>query len=379
MLSRSKLLLGLAILISVLTLSLSAEELVVTGRPVTPEFMRSIPALKEWGTKPSKALRPGQTWSDPKGNRIVNLDWTPPPSNVVALSDHPEKVERVGGLFFGGLTLLRPLTFQYYHLGKLQGPSPNLTFYLHNPNSEPAQIHLRQGIGKPSLDYFSSGQTNNVEWFRSQEQNLGRFVSIQAGETVELFQQDLRPEYVVSGTLGLTQTKGRPLQFAFVARKSLLETVSLNNLLKDDDVHSRGFYPVAVQKVRRTYRVGGEPIKVAVGAVRQQTFSGVRELRGDYGVTYSLDLELKNDTAQAATVKLLFNPRGGPATATFLLDGEMVKIGVTKAFEERHIAEIALRAGESKKIKLETIPEGASNYPVRIVIQESENFSKTGH
>lgn len=375
MLSKSRFLCGIALLF--LTSFLSAEELIITGRPASAEFVRSLPTPKQWDSRPTKALKPGQNWTDGKGNRIVNLDWNPPPSNVVALSDHPEKVERVGGLFFGGLTLLRPLTFQYYHLGKLKGPSPNLTFYIHNPGSEGAQVHLRQGIGKPSLDYFSSGHTNNVEWFRAQEQNLGRFLTVPAGETVEIFQQDLRPEYVVSGTLGLTQTEGRPLQFAFVARKSLEETVSLNNLLKDDDVHSRGFYPVAVQKIRRTYRLGGEPIQVAVGAVRQQTFSGVRELRGDYGVTYSLDLELRNDTAQAAQVELIFNPRGGPATGTFLLDGRLVEIGVTKAFEEKPIAEFGLEAGESKKIKLETIPEGASNYPVRIVIRECKNFSKT--
>lgn len=299
----------------------------------------------------------------------VSSDWVPPQPALAALSDHPEKVERVGGLFFGGLTEMRPLIFQYYHLGLLSGESPNATLFLTNPGKEDALIHLRKGIGKPSLDYFSTGHSNNVEWLKSSLGNQGEIVTVKPGETVELFTQALPKDHVVSGTLGMTLMRGEPVQFAFVARENLSQPLLLNNLLKEEDVHSRGFYPAAVQQVNRTYEIGQKPLHIAIGAVRQQTFSGVRELRGDYGVTYRGNLTLINSTQKEKKVRLTFNPRGGTATGTFLINDEIIEVPQTEAFALRPFYEETLPPKSSKVVKFATIPEGASSYPVRIIVE----------
>lgn len=346
-----------------------AEEVWVSGRPATVDHLRQVLAGRGWSSLPSRPLGPGEQWSDNLGNRVINLDWSPPESGIVALSDHPETVERRGGLFFGGLTRLRPLIFQYYHLGRLAGTEPNLTLVLSNPGNREATVFFQSGVGVPSLDYFSSGHTNNVEWFKARRQGLGHFITIDPGSSRSVFEQPLTFDYVVSGTLGLTQLDGPPLQFALVARQEQDEPLSLNNLLKETDVHSRGFYPAAVQRVHRTFYSDQEPINVAIGAVRQQTFSGVRELRGDYGVTYEMSVDLVNNSAEPSQVELLFVPRGGAATGTFLVDGELVEVPLTQAFEEHPFQLIELKAYESRPLKIETIPEGASSYPVRIVVR----------
>ena len=350
-----------------------ADPILVTGKPAGVDFLREVLTDCGWSEFPSRALAPGESWKAPSGERVINIDWEPPAALLAALSDHPEKVENRGGLFFGGLTPFRPLIFQYYHLGKLRGPSPNLTLVVQNPSSKPATIHIRKGVGRTSLDYFSSGHTNNVRWFSAANQNLGVFAKVEPGQTLELFRQPLPPEEVVSGTLGLTQTEGDPLSFAFVARPDTRERLSLNNLLKEDDVHSRGFYPAARQVMSRHFEVGGEPLHLAVGAVRQPTFSGVRELRGDYGVTYQMRLRLSNPTDRPSRVEFLFNPRGGAATGTILLNGETIEVANTEAFKERlfHSVELSPRATET--VLLETIPEGASSYPVRIVVREGNS------
>jgi hypothetical protein len=347
-----------------------SEELLVTGDPVSSDFLKPILSERGWKSCPTGDLAPGESWISPQGDRVINVDWSPPEPYIVALSDHPEKVERRGGLFFGGLTPFRTLLFQYYHLGKLRGADPNLTFVVQNSGSRPATLHLQRGIGRTSLDYFSSGHTNNVRWFQALQRKLGYFVEISPGDTIELFRQPMPREEVVSGTLGLTQTSGPPLSFAFVARPDDREAISLNNLLKKDDVHSRGFYPAARQVLRRTFRLGQDPINLAVGAVRQQTFSGVRELRGDYGVTYDMHLELRNDGQREGLIELVFNPRGGAATGTFLLDGDVIEVENTEAFAERVFHTIKLVPGETRNLRLQTIPEGASSYPVRIVVRK---------
>ena len=350
-----------------------ADPVLVTGTPATPEFLESTLRERGWTEFPKRALRPGESWKSSSGDRVVNVDWTPPRGLVAALSDHPEKVENRGALFLGGLTPLRPRIFQYYHLGKLRGTSPNLTLVVQNSGSETASIHLQKGIGNTSLDYFSSGHTNNVRWFEAVGQNLGTFVKVEPGQTIEIFRQPMPKEEVVSGTLGLTQTEGPPLNFAFVARPDLQEQPSLNNLLKEDDVHSRGFYPAARQTMSRRYNLGDAPLHLPVGAVRQQTFSGVRELRGDYGVTYQMQLQLSNPTSQPGKVELVFNPRGGAATGTFVVNGEAVEVTNTAAFEEKVFHTVDLAPKSTETLFLETIPEGASSYPVRIVVREGNS------
>lgn len=352
-----------------LTELVRSETVWVTGNPAGPDFLKEILQERGWSEFPPAPLKPGQSWSDPSGNTVQNLDWKLPPAILAALSDHPEKVEQPGGLFSGGLTSGRTLNFQYYHLGLLEGESPRLTLYVYNPGNREAKVYLRKGIGKPSLDYFSSGHTNNVRWFEAESAELGSVWVIPAKESRSLFTQPLPFNHVVSGLLGLCQMEGPPLQFAFVARASEQQAVALDNLLKEGDVHSRGFYPVPLQKLTRRYEVGNEPLHIAIGNVRQQTFSGVRELRGDYGVVYETVLYLKNPSARPNTIQLLFNPRGGNATGTFLIDREVVEVPNTPAFKESLITSLKLLPGEQKQVKITTVPEGASSYPVRIIVK----------
>lgn len=348
-----------------------ADPIVVTGNPASAPFLESVLRGQGWTQTPSRPLHPGETWRSPKGQRVINLDWSPPSAAVAALSDHSETVDRRGLLFSGGLTPLRPIRFQYYHLGALQGRAPGLELFMTNPGNQDAKLHLQKGVGAPSKDYFSTGHGNNVAWLQVEATGEGEFLTISAGETVVIFRQEMPKDYVVSGTLGLTQVEGPPLQFGLLAAPDPSDAPSLNNLLKETDVHSRGFYPVATQKLVRSYQAGdSSETRIAIGALRQETFSGVRELRGDYGVVYDLELHLHNPLDRPATIELLFNPRGGAATGTFMLDEKLVEVELTKAMEERAITRWQLPPSSHRRVRLQTIPEGASSYPVRLILRE---------
>lgn len=346
-----------------------ADDVWLTGRPAPHSWIREKLLSRGWTEFPKGSLGAGEWWRNSSGDRVMVLDWQAPEPALAALSDHPEKVERIGGLFFGGLTKMQPLLFQYYHLGKLEGPEPQLNLVVSNPGSRPARLYYRDAIGKPSLDYFSSGHTNNTRWFRNESLNLGEFLTVPPRSTLTLLKQELRPEFVVSGTVEMTLVQGPPLQFAFVARQRDDQTLALNNLLKEDDVHSRGFYPLPLQRMSRTYSSGEPPLHLTVGALRQQTFSGVKELRGDYGVFYRAELKLLNPSAEEVEVELVFNPRGGAATATFQLDGELLELPLTQAFEERVIRSLRLPPFSETRTTLRTIPEGASSYPIRVIVR----------
>lgn len=345
-----------------------AEPVLVTGYPASRAFLQRVLRARGWTEFPGSQLEPGQKWVATDGREVLNLDWRPPPAALAALSDHPEEVHERGSLFSGGLTLQRPIRLQYYHLSDLKGESPQLQLWLTNPQSKPARIHLSGASGVPSTDYFSTGHGNNVSWFGARMREEGEFVSLEPGESKAVYFQDFPFQSVVSGTLKLTLVEGAPVTFDFIANPDGKEAMSLNNLLKEGDVHSRGFYPVATHHLRRRYVVGGGQTLVAIGALRQETFSGVRELRGDYGVLYDLELEVINPSHKAAVVKLLFNPRGGVATATFWCQGKIIEVPMTQAKKNSPIMSLSLAPNSRQLIRLRTIPEGASSYPVRIVV-----------
>lgn len=345
------------------------EDILVTGRPATAEFLEQV--LRRHGLSGHPGdLAPGQSWETTSGQRVINVDWTPPAASVAALSDHPEEVDRLGLLFSGGLTPQRPVRLQYYHLGALEGEAPEVALLVTNPGEEPAWLHMVWAAGKPSLDYFSTGHGNNVAWFGVQQRNEGEILRLEPGETRPVFRDPMPREHVISGTLGLTLMDGPPLQFGLLASPDPSSQPAFDNLLKEGDVHSRGFYPVATQRLRRSHQVGGEETRMAVGALRQETFSGVKELRGDYGVVYEVELELENPSARPATVDLLINPRGGAVTATFLLDGQVVEVPRTEAMAEHVFSSLEIPAGSRQTVRLQTIPEGASSYPIRIVARD---------
>jgi len=348
------------------------QELWVTGQPASTPFLRSLTQELGWDAAPTSPLEPGQVWEGPAGERVINLHWKAPDTTLTALSDHPEKITRRGGLFFGGLTNLRPLNLQYYHLSQLDGEDPEMILLVHNPSSEKALLHLSRASGEPSLDYFSTGHGNNVEWFKKKIRHEGYFAELPPGESRVLWTQPLPPEHVVSGNIKMTLLEGEPLQFALVARSEPNEPISLNNLLDEEDVHSRGFYPLPLQVAERTYSVGDEPLNIAVGSLRQQTFSGVKELRGDYGVEYEVRIRIKNPTSEQRRVQLLFNPRGGAATATMVIDEQIVEVPLTEAFAEVPFWSVSIAPDSEKYILLNTIPEGASSYPVRIKVEETK-------
>lgn len=348
-----------------------ADPVLVTGQPARVEFLRQVLSQRGWVHFPPGDLRPGDRWKAPDGSQVINLDWTPPAAAVAALSDHPEEVDRRGLLFSGGLTPQRTVRFQYYHLGSLRGGAPCLEFFVTNHGTEAARLYLRSAAGPPSLDYFSTGHGNNVAWLEAERLEEGEFIQLAAGETRIIFRQDMPQKRVVSGTLGLTQVQGPPLQFGLLASPQPDETPSLNNLLKETDVHSRGFYPVATQHLSRSHQVGQtQETRIAVGALRQETFSGVRELRGDYGVLYDMTLELFNPTGRPAKIDLLFNPRGGAATGTFLIDDTIVETPLTQAMTERAVISWELPAGTRRTVRLRTLPEGASSYPIRLILRD---------
>ena len=80
-------------------------------------------------------------------------------------------------------------------------------------------------------------------------------------------------------------------------------------------------------------------------------------------------IKLENTSNTDWEVELLFQPRGGASALSALLNNELISIPPVKSYEQALISKTRLKAGEEKILNLITMPEGGSNYPIRILIK----------
>jgi len=360
--------LGLLLLLAAPAMG-SDEALEVTGRPASAAFLAEVLGLPE-----ARALAPGEeaTWG---GQTVRNVALPRLEPSLVAFSDHPERVRRRGLLFQGGLMAFKSVRFQYYHEGGREEGPLYLSVRLFNRGTVPARIHLVEGAGGPDPEYFPSGHQNNVVFLRRLLAFEGRVVSLAPGESRQVALHALPYLHVVSGTLQMTLLEGRDLEYALFAMHDPAEPVGFDLLSNPQDVHARGIYPAADQVLERGWEVGPTPAVLAFGAVRQPNVLEGPELKGDYGVVIRVDLRLVNPLDHPQRVELCFNPRGGAATGTFLArigQGEWLDWSVPNpvpAFAEVPLAVLEVPARGQVCLSLWTIPEGASNYPVRVLVR----------
>ena len=231
----------------------------------------------------------------------------------------------------------------------------------------------------------------------------GRILEIDPGQSTTIFCQKLPYCQVLSGTTQFTLLEGSEVSFYLNALEDPQEMLSFNLLSNPKDVHARGIYACADQFINKVVVVSDDKaseVRAAVGAVRQPNIIVGPELRGDYGVVYALQFLLINKTKNEADFELIINPRGGKATATVLEQTDFYNQTIdpevwlseqvpdlayfcfgnqytdrslskeAEPFSEYKAASIAVPAGQSAVVRLLTLPEGASNYPVRFIMRQ---------
>lgn len=387
--------------------SIHSQESVITvfGHPADSAYLQAT--AKRYGFSVNETLLnlyPGQQIHLRSGLLIQNIAYPNLQTEVLSFSDHPERVKERGLLFKGGLIPFKPLRFQYYHEGGKEDNQLWLRLDLRNNSQrKKAKIMLIEGEGGPDSDYFQAGHKNNVQFLRHLTAGCGRILEIDPGQSTTIFCQKLPYCQVLSGTTQFTLLEGSEVSFYLNALEDPQEMLSFNLLSNPKDVHARGIYACADQFINKVVVVSDDKaseVRAAVGAVRQPNIIVGPELRGDYGVVYALQFLLINKTKNEADFELIINPRGGKATATVLEQTDFYNQTIdpkvwlseqvpdlayfcfgnqytdrslskeAEPFSEYKAASIAVPAGQSAVVRLLTLPEGASNYPVRFIMRQ---------
>lgn len=345
----------------------TVADITVTGNPASPEFLREILArhrvevpADQHALEAGEVLQAGTT-------RIRNVAMPPLLPALLAFSDHPEKVADVGVLFWGGLLRWRPVRLQYYHEGAPDAPAHVLSLYLQNPDDAPVQVHLIAGTAGPNANPIEAGHQSGLLFLGHLAAQEGEVVVLGPHESLELFQHVLPPQQTVSGIVQMVLTTPGRVYYHVVSRHSVDEPVSFPTVENPADVHARGAFMVTNVHANRSYDVGGSDAWIAIGNHAPSNVLSGKALAGDYGITYDMSWRLRNATPSIARVQLLFEPRGGSAAGSFLINGRLFDVPLTRARQDRKVATFSVPPGGRLDVRVLTIPEGASSYPVRLV------------
>jgi hypothetical protein len=297
------------------------------------------------------------------------------------VSDYPERLTANGVLFTARLDRTQGQRFLYYHYNPGTEPARRILLKAHNASNAPATVQMIDGTAGPGANEMEVGHLSTKRFLVREARNEGQVRTIAPGATMNLVDHPLPPQNVVSAILQLRLVSGDPLDLALVAQDAqapLDQSVDTTQLLAGGAPHARGVYPVPTFFFDRTYDVDGADLDIAIGQLPLPNMRQGEALSGDYGVEQSMNVVVVNLTRGPRSIALYANPRGGRATGTFLIDGTLVQAHALAAFSRFKIWQERINAGTFRRIKIVTMPEGGSSYPLRLTFAPDDGSVAPG-
>jgi len=291
------------------------------------------------------------------------------------VSDYPERLTANGVLFTARLDRTQAQRFLYYHFNPATEPARRILLKARNTSNAPATVQMIDGSAGPGTNEMEVGHLSTKRFLVREARNEGQVMTIAPGATMNLVDHPLPPANVVSAILQLRLVSGDPLDLTLVAQDALAPTdqsIDTVQLLAGGAPHARGVYPVPTFFFERTYDVDGADLDIPIGQLPLPNLREGEALSGDYGVEQSMNVVIVNMTRGPRAIALYANPRGGRATGTFLIDGTLVQAHALAAFSRFKIWQETVNAGTFRRIRIVTMPEGGSSYPLRLTFAQDD-------
>jgi Pilus formation protein N terminal region len=302
------------------------------------------------------------------------------PSRLL-VSDYPERLTANGVLFTARLDRAQAQRFLYYHYNPGTEPARRILLKAHNASGAPAIVQAIDGTAGPGVNEMEVGHLSTKRFLVHEARNEGQVMTIAPGATMNLVDHPLPPQNVVSGILQLRLVSGDPIDLTLVAQDGLApldQSIDTTRLLAGGVPHARGVYPVPSFVFERMYDVDGADLEIPIGQLPLPNLRQGEALSGDYGVQQTLNVVIVNQTRGPRSIALYANPRGGRATGTFLIDGTLVQAHALAAFSRFKIWQETINAGTYRRIRVVTMPEGGSSYPLRLTFAPDDGSVPPG-
>jgi hypothetical protein len=290
-----------------------------------------------------------------------------PPKNLL-VSDFPETIVENGTLFYADVNFDDPARLLYYHYAAARSITRRVLVKAQNSGVESSLVMLISGIAGPDPNILSIGHESTKRFLIHEAAGEGQIFEVPPGATINVVDQLLPAGNLVSGLMQMRVVAGDGVRVAVVvqnADETAVEPIS-DTLLSSAVKHARGIYQVPDFFYDVSYAVGEDPATLTIGKLPLPNLVQGEVLGGDYGVKQSAAITLLNSTPRDARVGMWFEPRGGRATGTFLIDGRLVQLHPVDVGRPALMRTFIVPARGYRKINIVTMPEGGSSYPVRV-------------
>jgi len=302
--------------------------------------------------------------------QLTNLAQPPAPPKYLLVSDYPETITENGTLFFADVNYGDPARLLYYHYAPKDAPLRRVLVKVQNNGVVDSTISLIAGLAGPSPDVLYIGHVATQRFLVREAAGEGEIFDVQPHSTINVVDQLLPANALVSGLMQFRVISGDGVRVAVLVQNAtdpMTDPIS-DTLLQSSQQHARGIYQVPEFFYDEYYTVGADPTVLVVGQLPLPNLVQGQVLGGDYGVKQSADLTLLNPTNDAARVGVWFEPRGGRATGTFLLDGDVLQLHGVNPFAPVLLRSWIVPPHGYRDVGLVTMPEGGSSYPVNLLV-----------
>jgi hypothetical protein len=329
-------------------------------------------------------LLQGNDYFEVTGTARVNVTNVAVPRispDSLMVSDYPERLEENGVLFSADLQVETPSRFLYFHYNPPAQPDRRIVLRADNASSEPTIVQFISGRGGPLPNEMEAGHTSTKAFLINVVQNQGRLITIPANTSINIAEQDLPAGNIVCNLLQLRVLSGSKVHLTLFAQNALEDpNVALANLdlLQATHKHARGIYSIPEFYYATQWNVTSDYLELPIGQIPLPNRLQGEALAGDYGVLQSFTVNVQNPTSSPQSIALYENPRGGRATATYLIDGTLVQSHQVPAYSRYKVRQYVVPARGFVRVTIVTMPEAGSSYPLKLIFAPDDGSVAPG-
>lgn len=319
--------------------------------------------------------------------KVFNLGLMPKSEDALWYCNDPEQITKKQNLFAAELEPDKSARMLYHHINESGKPMIVRTMIM-NDSDEEATICLTPGDSAPTIDPVGAGLRAGDLFLRAWVNDSGEIITLPPKTCVPISCRRLKPKSVISGLCAIRHVKGSkkvlvrtdtfPVEdleprWAVTLTSSTpwreVGALAIRTWDESPYVVSEHIYPIPYQSESAEYSVGGRYSMIRLGqnSIERQDSSG--KLDGNFGVIYDIGATISNPQSVATDVELVFEPSAGYSGGIFFIDDRYVITPKILPKGEARIARYRLKPGETRKIKILTMPLSGSSYPATLFVR----------
>lgn len=287
-------------------------------------------------------------------------------------SNNPERLLKYQTLFAGRLNPDQSTRVLYHHQN-MMGKRVHLIVELINPGDAPATFRVLKGVSSPAVDTVMVGHDAANKFLRDYINNVSIIEKVPPESRLVLVSDMMDHQRTASGILQVRQTDGLPAYVRITAAQPYVDNVSVGTIAAAPNPMmlelSDHVYPSPVKTMDAEYVVGGRWGFIPIGKHALEDSTAQKKLYGNYGVTYDINIKIENPTTEKRKITVLFDPTAGLASGVFIVDGKFVMAKYAQPPNEVPLASYDLGPGESRSVRIVTVPLAGSNYPATLIVR----------